>query len=59
MDQWIIGQDKTSKTTLFAARGHVNTATLNQSAMTKWYPEMEEQIDISKMAKFQLLTSNV
>ena len=26
--------------TLFAVGGHVTTATLNQSAMTKWYPEM-------------------
>ena len=26
---------------LFAVRGHVFTATLNQLAMTKWHPEME------------------
>ena len=26
---------------LFAAGGHVTTATLNQSAMTKWPPETE------------------
>ena len=27
---------------LFAVGGHVTTATLNQSAMTKWHPEMEK-----------------
>ena len=26
---------------LFAVGGHMTTATLNQSAMTKWYPEIE------------------
>ena len=41
----------------FAVGGHVTLTTLNQSAMImqKW----KEQVDIGKIAKFQLLTSNM
>ena len=36
---WLISQ--TDKNRPFAVWGHVTTATLNRSAMTKWNPEME------------------